>query len=147
MEFNKAEFLDETQVPYDELIVSRTNLEGIITYANDTFISISGYTNDELIGQHHNIVRHPDMPKVCFEELWNTIKKENKWVGNVKNLRKEGGYYWVKATVSGVYKDGNLVEYKSIRVPISSEEKLQTLKKYDELKKQTNDKQRHIVYK
>ena len=147
MDFNKAEFLNETQVPYDELIVARTSLDGIITYANDTFISISGYTKDELIGQHHNIVRHPDMPRVCFEELWRTIKEENKWIGNVKNLRKDGGYYWVKATVSGVYKDGVLVEYKSIRVPISSEEKLQTLKKYDELKIQTNDKQRHIVYK
>ena len=146
MDFNKAEFLDETQVPYDELIVSRTSLDGIITYANDTFISISGYTKDELIGQHHNIVRHPDMPRVYFEDLWSTIKEENKWIGNVKNLRKDGGYYWVKATVSGVYKDGILIEYKSIRVPISSEEKLQTLKKYDELKIQTNDKQRHIVY-
>ena len=147
MEFNEAEFLYEVEVPYDELIVSRTNLEGIITYANETFAQISGYTNDELIGKHHNIVRHPDMPKVCFEELWSTIKEEKKWVGNVKNLRKDGGYYWVKATVSGVYKDGILVEYKSIRVPISNEEKLQTLKDYDELKTQTNDKQRHIVYK
>jgi len=147
MNFNKAEFLNETEVPYDELIVSRTSLDGIITYANDTFIEISGYTKDELIGQHHNIVRHPDMPRVCFEELWSTIKEENKWIGNVKNLRKDGGYYWVKATVSGVYKDGILVEYKSIRVPISSEEKIQTLKKYDELKIQTNDKQRHIIYK
>jgi aerotaxis receptor len=147
MEYNEAEFLQETHVPYDELIVSRTDLNGIITYANDTFAQISGYSNSELIGQHHNIVRHPDMPKACFEDLWDTIKKENKWVGNVKNLRKDGGYYWVKATVSGVYKDGVLVEYKSIRVPISDEEKLQTLKQYDELKKQTNDKQRHIVYK
>jgi aerotaxis receptor len=147
MEFNNANFLHETQVPYDELIVSRTDLDGIITYANDTFAYISGYTKDELIGQSHNIVRHPDMPKVCFNELWSTIKEEKKWIGNVKNLRKDGGYYWVKATVSGVYKDGTLVEYKSIRVPIEDEEKLKTLKKYDELKIQSNDKQRHIIYK
>ena len=147
MELNNAEFLHETKVPYDELIVSRTNLEGIITYVNDTFVQISGYSSAELIGQHHNIVRHPDMPKICFEELWSTIKKEEKWVGNIKNLTKDGGYYWVKATVSGVYKDGTLVEYKSLRVPISSKEKLKTLKNYDELKAQTNDKQRHIVYK
>jgi aerotaxis receptor len=147
MEYNEAEFLQETKIPYDELIVSRTNLNGIITYANETFENISGYTNGELIGKNHNILRHPDMPKACFEDLWNTIKNEKKWVGNVKNLRKDGGYYWVKATISGVYKDGVLVEYKSTRTPISDEEKLKTLKEYDKLKIQTNDKQRHIVYK
>ncbi len=147
MEYNEAEFLQETKIPYDELIVSRTNLNGIITYANETFENISGYTNGELIGKNHNILRHPDMPKACFEDLWNTIKNEKKWVGNVKNLRKDGGYYWVKATISGVYKDGVLVEYKSTRTPISDDEKLQTLKEYDKLKIQTNDKQRHIVYK
>jgi len=147
MEFNEAEYLFETEVPYDELIVSRTDLNGMITYANDTFVEISGYTKEELIGQHHNLVRHPDMPKAAFNELWDTIKKEQKWVGNVKNLRKDKGYYWVKATVSGVYKDGVLVEYKSVRVPISESEKLETLKKYDEIKHQTNDKKRYIIYK
>jgi len=145
--YNEAEFLFETKVPVDELIVSRTNLQGIITYANDTFIEISGYTKDELIGQNHNIVRHPDMPKIIFKELWDNLKSENKWEGNVKNIRKDKGFYWLKASISGVYKDGVLVEYKSIRVPISQEEKLKSQKKFDELKKQTNDKQRYIEYK
>ena len=147
MEFNDAEFLFETEVPHEELIISRTNLSGVITYANETFCKISGYTLSELIGKNHNIVRHPDMPLVIFENLWGTIKKENKWSGNVKNIRKDKGFYWVNATISGVYKDGILVEYKSIRVPLSNEEKLKTQKEYDNLKLTNNEKTRYIVYK
>ena len=147
MEYNEAEFLFETIVPEDELIVSRTDLNGNITYANDAFVEISGFARDELIGKQHNIVRHPDMPTVIFSDLWETIKKEKKWNGNVKNIRKDNGYYWVNATISGVYKDGKLVEYKSIRVPISEGEKLKSQKEYDKLKVDNNEKQRHIVYK
>ena len=147
MEYNEAEFLFETIVPEDELIVSRTDLNGNITYANDAFVEISGFARDELIGKQHNIVRHPDMPTVIFSDLWETIKKEKKWNGNVKNIRKDNGYYWVNATISGVYKDGKLVEYKSIRVPISEDEKLKSQKEYDKLKVENNEKQRHIVYK
>ena len=147
MEYNEAEFLFETEVPQDELIVSRTDLKGVITYANDTFVEISGFSREELIGQSHNIVRHPDMPKVTFANLWDTILKEMKWNGNVKNIRKDKGFYWVNATISGVYKDGELVEYKSIRVPISNEEKMSSQKEYDALKIKNNEKQRHIVYK
>jgi len=147
MQYNDAEFLFETEVPEDELIVSRTDLTGTITYANETFLEISGFTKNELIGQKHNIVRHPDMPDSIFKTLWETIKKEKKWNGNVKNLRKDKGYYWVNASISGVYKDGVLVEYKSIRVPLTNEEKLRSQKEYDMIKKQNNEKTRHIVYK
>jgi len=147
MQYNDAEFLFETEVPEDELIVSRTDLTGTITYANETFLEISGFTKNELIGQKHNIVRHPDMPDSIFKTLWETIKKEKKWNGNVKNLRKDKGYYWVNASISGVYKDGVLVEYKSIRVPLTNEGKLRSQKEYDMIKKQNNEKTRHIVYK
>jgi aerotaxis receptor len=147
MEYNEAEFLFETEVPNDELIVSRTNLKGIITYANDTFINISGFSKDELIGQNHNIVRHPDMPKLCFRELWNTLKSGRQWNGNVKNIRKDKGFYWVRATISGVFKDGILIEYKSVRVPITYTEKLDSQLEYDKLKIVNSDKQRHIIYK
>jgi len=147
MEYNNAEFLFETEVPFDELIVSRTDLNGVITYANDTFATISGYEKNELIGQNHNIVRHPDMPKSVFDNLWKIIKEEKQWSGNVKNIRKDGGYYWVHATISGVYKNGELVEYKSIRVPISEEEKLSSQKEYDQLKVDNNEKTRHVIYK
>ena len=146
MEYNKSQFLIETIVPKNELIVSRTNLDGIITFANETFAEISGYEVDELIGQHHNIVRHPDMPKAIFNNLWETIKKEDRWSGVVKNLRKDTGYYWVYAEISGVYKDGKLVEYKSIRTPISFEDKVYYQNKYDQIKQQNGELVRVISY-
>ena len=147
MNFNESEFLCETIVPKDELIVSRTNLQGIITYANDTFCEISGYELDELIGKNHNILRHPDMPKVVFEDLWNTLKSGDSWEGIIKNLRKDKGFYWVLAQISAVKKDGKLIEYKSIRTPISFKDKLFYQKKYDLIKLETNDKIRTVVYK
>lgn len=122
----------ETLVPSDELIVSRTDLKGRITYANETFASISGYRVEELIGQPHNIVRHPDMPRSVFEELWATLHQGQMWKGYVKNRRKDGGYYWVYAEVSGVYKEGVLVEYKSLRAPIEPEMKIKMQNLYDE---------------
>ena len=115
MEFLSGNFLCETIVPSGELIVSRTDLKGNITYANETFALISGYTKDELIGKPHNIVRHPDMPKSIFKELWKDLETKGSWNGFVKNKRKDEGFYWVYAEVSGVFKNGILVEYKSIR--------------------------------
>ena len=146
MQYNKSEFLIETIVPDDELIISRTDLNGIITYANENFCSISGYEEDELIGKAHNIVRHPDMPSSIFKELWDTISNKGQWSGIVKNIRKDTGYYWVKAIVSGVYKDGKLVEYKSLRTPIGHAEKLEHQKLYDEIRKQNGENIRTITY-
>jgi aerotaxis receptor len=136
----------ETEVPENELIISRTDLKGIITYANDVFAKISGYEPDELIGKPHNIIRHPDMPKSTFKELWDTIKKGETWRGYVKNLRKDKGYYWVYAEVSGVYKDGKLVEYKSIREPISREKKIQMQRLYDDLRAKEENSSRVVLY-
>ena len=78
MEYNDANFLFETEVPADELIVSRTDLNGIITYANETFLEISGFTEDELIGQKHSIVRHTDMPSSVFDTLWKKLERKEK---------------------------------------------------------------------
>ncbi|PLY08898.1 MAG: chemotaxis protein [Arcobacter sp.] len=146
MQYNQSEFLFETIVPKNELIVSRTDLKGIITYANETFAEISNYEVDELIGKPHNIVRHPDMPKAVFDNLWKSLKNDGKWSGFVKNLRKDFGFYWVFAEISGVYKEGKLVEYKSIRTPISFENKLFYQNKYDEMKKKNGDFVRTISY-
>ena len=146
MEYLSGNFLCETIVPKGELIVSRTNLKGIITYANETFAQISGYEIDELIGKPHNIVRHPDMPKSIFKELWETLKKDGLWSGVVKNLRKDEGFYWVYAEISEVYKDGELIEYKSVRTPISFDEKLKYQLLYDEIKRQNNESIRKITY-
>ncbi|MDD2886845.1 MAG: PAS domain-containing protein [Aliarcobacter sp.] len=146
MEFLSGNFLCETIVPKEELIVSRTDLKGIITYANETFALISGYSIDELVGKPHNIVRHPDMPKSIFKELWKSLETKGSWSGIVKNLRKDEGFYWVYAEISEVIKDGNLVEYKSIRTPISFEDKIKYQLLYDEIKKMNNETTRKVIY-
>jgi len=146
MEYNESEFLIETQVPDAELIISRTDLEGRITYANETFCEISGYTQEELIGKPHSIVRHPDMPSSVFADLWRTIQSKSKWQGVVKNIRQDRGFYWVEATISGVYKNGVLVEYKSLRTPISYEKKLEHQRKYDKICQENGDKVRKVIY-
>ena len=146
MQYNESEFLVETEVPQEELIISRTDLNGKITYANETFCEISGYDENELIGQPHSIVRHPDMPSAAFSDLWETIKEKKQWRGVVKNLRKDKGFYWVEAIVSGVYKDGELVEYKSLRTPISYETKLEHQKLYDKMRSENNERTRKIIY-
>ncbi|MCX6077422.1 MAG: PAS domain-containing protein [Campylobacterales bacterium] len=87
----------------DDFLVSQTDERGIILFANDDFCKIAGYTIDELIGKSHNIVRHPDMPKVAFKDLWDTVKQDKVWRGYVKNRTKDGGFYWVFATVYPMY--------------------------------------------
>ena len=146
MEYTSGNFLCETIVPSGELIVSRTDLKGIITYANETFAEISGYEVNELIGKAHNIVRHPDMPKSVFEELWSDLQTKGSWSGVVKNIRKDEGFYWVYAEVSGVYKNNILVEYKSIRTPISFDDKVKYQLLYDQIKKDTNETTRRVIY-
>ncbi|SFV58979.1 Aerotaxis sensor receptor protein [hydrothermal vent metagenome] len=146
IEYDESEFLVETEVPEDELIISRTDLSGKITYANETFCDISGYHEEELLGKSHNIVRHPDMPTAAFQDLWETIKSGKQWKGVVKNLRKDKGFYWVEAIVSGVYKKGELVEYKSLRTPISYETKLKHQRLYDKMRAQDGEKTRKVIY-
>lgn len=146
MEFLSGNFLCETIVPKEELIVSRTDLKGNITYSNETFAFISGYSIDELIGKPHNILRHPDMPKSIFKELWEDLKTKGSWSGIIKNKRKDDGFYWVYAEISGVYKNEILVEYKSIRIPISFKEKIEHQLKYDEMKKNAQESLRRVIY-
>lgn len=82
-----------------DFLVSQTDATGKILFANDDFCKIAGYTLEELIGKPHSIVRHPDMPKAAFRDLWETVKQGKIWTGYVKNATKNGGYYWVFATV------------------------------------------------
>lgn len=136
----------ETEVPEGEVIISRTDLSGKITYVNETFAKISGYSADELIGEPHNILRHPDMPKSVFKDLWEKISVGESWSGYVKNMRKDRGYYWVFAEISGVYKDGKLVEYKSIRSPVEREKRIQMQNYYDKLRKREQEAWRAVMY-
>ncbi len=112
----QVRIVDE-EVPYPDgrLIFSRTDLDGIITDCNQSFVSMSGYSEEELIGQPHYILRHPDMPAVAFKDLWETVERGEKWHGYVKNLRKDGRYYWVLATVIPNKRNGLIVSYTSVR--------------------------------
>ncbi len=96
-------------------IVSKTDLRGIITYVNADFVAISGFTESELLGQSHNIVRHPEMPAAAFADLWQTLKRGKPWNGLVKNRCKNGDHYWVNAHVAPVEQDGKVVGYTSMR--------------------------------
>ncbi len=104
------------------VLVSHTDPKGIITHANGAFIEISGYSRKELIGNNHNIVRHPDVPPVLFEDLWSTIKQGRPWTGIVKNRAKSGDHYWVVANVAPEYEGGEITGYISVRRPASIEE-------------------------
>jgi len=129
-------------------IVSKTNPKGVITYVNDKFCEISGYTRDELVGKPHNIIRHPDMPKEAFKELWDTIKAKKSWNGVVTNMKKDGGQYIVDTTVIPILDvDGDVIEYIAIRHDITElEQTKQQLRninkamknKVDELYSMTN---------
>jgi len=99
-----------------ETIVSKTDLQGNITYVNDEFVRISGFTEEELIGAPQNIVRHPDMPREAFKDMWATIKAGKAWTGLVKNRCKNGDHYWVEATAAPLIENGQMIGYTSIRV-------------------------------
>jgi aerotaxis receptor len=112
----------EYSIDAHQTIVSTTNLKGLISYANPYFIEASGFTAAELIGAPHNVLRHPDMPREAFADLWATIKAGKSWTGVVKNRRKNGDYYWVFANVTPVIENGHLVGYLSVRTKPSREQ-------------------------
>lgn len=133
-------------------IVSKTNPKGVITYVNDKFCEISGYSREELIGKPHNIIRHPEMPREAFKDLWDTIKAKRSWHGIVKNMKKSGGQYIVDTTVVPILDvDGDVLEYIAIRHDITeleeTKEQLKNLNKamkykVDELYSLTNTLER-----
>ncbi|WP_028534432.1 methyl-accepting chemotaxis protein [Paludibacterium yongneupense] len=112
----------ETILPEGEFIYSRTDLKGVVTEANDVFLTISGFDREEIIGKSHNIVRHPDIPEAAFEDMWRDLKQGLPWRGVVKNRRKDGGFYWVIANISPVREQGRVVGYQSVRSRPSREQ-------------------------
>ena len=102
-------------VPAEATLISVTDPQGRITYANAAFSEASGFSIDELLGQPHNLVRHPDMPAAAFSDLWTSLKAGHAWTGLVKNRRKNGDHYWVKANVTPLHRDGRLLGYVSVR--------------------------------
>ncbi|MBN2250100.1 MAG: PAS domain-containing protein [Campylobacterales bacterium] len=129
----RPEAIDEEFKFEQGLIVSSTDLKGIITYANRKFCEIAGYSRGELVGKNHNIVRHPDMPKAAFQELWDTLKSGKEWTGVVKNLRKDGKYYWVYSHITPIEKDGQVIGYTAARRPASQTEINEVIPIYKDL--------------
>lgn len=114
---NKLPATEKERVMRDkDFIVSKTNLTGLITYANEIFIEFSGYSQEELFKTQHNIIRHPDMPRGVFELLWQTLQSGQEFNGYVKNMSKDGGFYWVFANVTPSYDENhNVIGYYSVR--------------------------------
>jgi aerotaxis receptor len=123
----------EQPFPRGKYVVSRTDLKGSITFANDTFVALSGFSQEELLGKNHNIVRHPDMPPAAFADLWVTVKTGRPWRGIVKNRCKNGDYYWVNALVVPVKKGGEITGYMSVRTEPSRTDVQQAEALYQQL--------------
>lgn len=106
--------------PANELLVSSTNTKGELTHCNPAFARVSGFSYDELIGQPHNLIRHPDMPPAAYKDMWRTIGRGEPWTGMVKNRRKDGDYYWVRANVTPIMEGGKPRAYMSVRTKPSA---------------------------
>jgi aerotaxis receptor len=121
----------EVKLQKNDFLVSETDEKGNILFASDDFVRVSGYSLKELLGQPHNLVRHPDMPKAAFKDLWDTLKSGKKWKGYVKNRTKSGDFYWVYATIFPVKNCQGQQGYISCRKSVSQQE----IDKYDALYK------------
>ncbi len=106
----------EVTVKAGEQLVTSTSTKGVITFCNNTFCRIAGFERDELLGQAHNIVRHPDMPQLAFANMWNNLKAGKHWMGLVKNRCKNGDHYWVDAYATPLKENGHIIGYESVRV-------------------------------
>ncbi len=112
----------ERTFPAQQRLISTTDTKGVITYCNDDFVDISGFSRDELVRAPHNLVRHPDVPSAVFEHMWSTLKKGMPWMGIVKNRCKSGDHYWVNAYVTPVFENERVVGYESVRVKPTAEQ-------------------------
>ncbi|MCX4191077.1 methyl-accepting chemotaxis protein [Methylophaga sp. OBS1] len=111
----------DNEVTFEEELISTTDLKGAITGFNAAFEEVSGFPGEEMLGKNHNIIRHPDMPPAAFEDLWNTVKAKDHWMGIVKNRRKDGDFYWVDAYVTPIFDRQQIVGYESVRIPPKAE--------------------------
>ncbi|MCG6656209.1 PAS domain-containing protein [Halomonas campisalis] len=118
----------------EHLLITRTDHKGRITYVNNDFIEVSGFSREELIGSPHNIIRHPDMPEAAFADLWESVQRGDTWRGLVKNRRKDGDHYWVDATVTPIMEDGECQGYTSVRVKAEPEAIKQAERSYQALR-------------
>jgi len=126
--------IDEEYIYEGSVIISQTDLDGIIVYANKMFCEISGYKAKELVGQAHSILRHQDMPKAVFAKMWQTIQSGQMWNGLIKNLRKDGLYYWVDTEILPVYDENEkMTGYIAARKPASRKNILEVQENYNKI--------------
>jgi PAS domain S-box-containing protein len=139
----KSALLEASLATMDRnVIFSKTDIHGKITQVSQAFCDISGYSEEEMLGKNHNIVRHPDMPSATFKEIWETIKGGRCWFGEVKNLKKGGGFYWVSSKIEPEYDlDGELVGYYAIRQNITAKKEVEDLSKNLEKKVEERTKE------
>jgi aerotaxis receptor len=132
----------ERPVGADQILISSTDTKGAVASVNQDFVDISGFSEEELIGKNHNIVRHPDMPPAAFEDLWKTVKAGRPWMGIVKNRCKNGDHYWVDAYVTPMLDKGKIVGYESTRVQATAEDVTRAEKLYHAMNSGNNDRRR-----
>ncbi|GAB2989449.1 PAS domain-containing methyl-accepting chemotaxis protein [Psychrosphaera aestuarii] len=125
---------EEVTFSDSEELVSTTDLRGVITYANDAFCRVSGFSYDELVGKNHNLVRHPDMPKEAFADLWSNVQQGRSWRGAVKNRCKDGRYYWVDAFVTPIYEGGKVIGFQSVRTNLNKDLRISAESAYSKMK-------------
>ena len=135
MSRNEAEskLQDYVKIVDENIIISSTDLKGIITYASKAFCEISGYSQEELLGNSHNIVRHKDMSKEIYMQMWSKLKKGLSWRGEIKNKKKNGDFYWVDAIIHPNFSDAEIIGYTAIRHDITDKKKVEYLSITDEL--------------
>lgn len=131
----------------EEQLVSTTDTRGVITYANEVFCEVAGYTSEELVGKNHNMVRHPDMPKAAFKDMWEHLKAGRSWQGIVKNRCKDGSFYWVDAFVTPIYNGSELIGFQSVRVKPKPEQVQRAQSLYDKINKGKYKKLAELGYK
>jgi len=148
-----SEDLKDLSAHFDRYVIaSKTDLNGKIIYASERFCKISGYKPEELIGKTHNIVRHPDTPKELYKKMWERISNDKTWAGELKNRKKNGGYYWVKAVVMPLYNhQGEKIGYTSIRQDITDKKKIEELnrdleRRVEEEVRKNREKDRHLLH-
>ena len=126
----------------EDVIISTTNLKGITTSVNQEFIRICGFSEEELIGKNHNVIRHPDMPPEAFADLWSTLKAGKSWMGIVKNRCKNGDHYWVDGYVAPIFDKGSIIGYQSVRVKPKKEDVERATALYKQLREK---KKRRLI--
>lgn len=135
----RPEPIDEEVLFDGRSLISETDLKGVITFVNRKFVEMTGYSKKEAVGHPHNILRHPDMPKAAFEGMWKVIKQGKTWEGYVKNLRKDGKYYWVIVTiVPKKDENGDIIGYIASRKMPDRNHLKQIIQQYEEMIEKEN---------